>query len=316
MANIKEVKNRISNVRDTQKITNAMYLIASTKVRRAKAELEKTRPYFDAVRREIRRIFASVSDVESPYFRRRPVSDEEGGDDGRSAVLVITADKGLAGVYNQNVIKEAQRICDAEEGVRIYMVGEYGRRYFLSRGSGDDILEQHFLFTAQNPTLDRARKIALTLDDAFRGGEIDRVYVCYTDYAGGLEGGSARTELLLPLDSGEFVGGHRAKEPEGAGEGFNGKPARFEFLPSAAAILDNLVLSYLTGYIYSALVDSFCSEQNARMTAMDSANQNAEELLARLNLEYNHMRQAAITREITEISAGAKAKRRLKENRL
>ena len=124
MAGTKEIKDRIESVRDTQKITNAMYLIASTKLRKARAELDRTRPYFDALRSEIKRVFRTVEGVESRYFYP--------GDDhplsGTYAYLVITADKGLAGMYNQNVLREAQRLLDMHADAKLFVVGEYGRQ--------------------------------------------------------------------------------------------------------------------------------------------------------------------------------------------
>ena len=126
MSGTKEIKDRIESVRDTQKITNAMYLIASTKLRKARAELDRTRPYFDALRSEIKRVFRTVEGVESRYFYP--------GDDhplrGTYAYLVITADKGLAGMYNQNVLREAQRLLNEHADAKLFVVGEYGRQYF------------------------------------------------------------------------------------------------------------------------------------------------------------------------------------------
>ena len=150
MASTKEIKDRIESVRDTQKITNAMYLIASTKLRKARAELDRTRPYFDALRSEIKRVFRTVEGVESRYFYP--------GDDhplrGTYAYLVITADKGLAGMYNQNVLREAQRLLNEHADAKLFVVGEYGRQYFAHHQIP---VERSFLYTAQNPTMQRAR---------------------------------------------------------------------------------------------------------------------------------------------------------------
>ena len=157
MANTKEIKDRIKSVRDTQKITNAMYLIASTKMRKAKSELDRTRPYFEAIRGEIKRIFRLGSDVTSRYFY-----PEEGLPklDGTYACLVVTADKGLAGMYNQNVIREAEKMLGDHPDMKLFVVGEYGRQYFAHHNIP---VEQSFLYTAQNPTMQRAREISRTL---------------------------------------------------------------------------------------------------------------------------------------------------------
>ena len=214
---------------------------------------------------------------------------------GSYSYLVITADKGLAGSYNQNVIKEAQRIMGKRPGNKLFVVGEYGRTYYTSRGIP---IEKSFLYTAQNPTLERARDISSILLNEFLYGDTTKIFVVYTDYGGGLHTKTCSARLL-PF--------HRASFITQSNEKAVTKP--FEFTPSVNKILDTIVPSYVTGYIYSALVDSFCSEQNARMEAMDSAGQNAQKLLDELSLQYNHMRQSAITQEITEISAGAKAQK-------
>lgn len=293
MPNAKEIQNHISAVQDTRKITNAMYLIASAKMRQAKRDLDQTRPYFNALQAEIKRIFRTVSNVDSRYFY------PAGGDDdipGSYGYLVITADKGLAGAYNQNVIREAQRRMGAREGNKLFVVGEYGRQYFAAHGVP---IERSFLYTAQNPTLHRARKISSLLLDLYKQGELSKIYVIYTDFGSGLQV-SAQSVRLLPFHRGQF----------GVPGVEGGIQDPFEFNPTIEDVLDSIIPSYVTGFIYSALVDSFCSEQNARMTAMDSANQNAQKLLDELSMQYNHVRQSAITQEITEIASGAKGQRR------
>ena len=292
MANTREIKNRIESVQQTRKITNAMYLIASTKLRKARNDLANTRPYFDAMRGEIKRIFRTAGDVDSPYFYP---PDNNTPLDGTYGCLVITADKGLAGAYNQNVIKEAQRLLDQHPDTKLFVVGEYGRRFFDQH----HIPIQHsFLYTAQNPTLDRAREISSLLLDGFQKGKLKEIFVVYTDMESSLLS-EAKSTRLLPFHRTHFAPPAKEKAVQ--------EP--FEFYPSVGAVLNNMIPSYVSGFIYSALLDSFCSEQNARMTAMDAANRNAEELLSTLKLQYNRVRQAAITQEITEISAGAAAQR-------
>ncbi len=295
MAGTKEIKTHIESVRETRKITNAMYLIASTKLRRARQELYNTRPYFEALRGEIKRIFRKVSDVESPYFY--PVGDDSPLK-GTYGCLVITADKGLAGAYNQNAIKQAMKLLEEHPDTKLFVVGEYGRRFFASHNIP---IEHSFLYTAQNPTMARAREISALLLDRFDRGELKEIYVIYTDMANSISY-EARTARVMPFHRSFFLtapGERDVREP-------------FEFLPNVAAVLDSMMPSYGSGFIYSALIDSFCCEQSARMTAMDSANQNAENLLGELSLEFNRVRQAAITQEITEVSAGAKAQRKKK----
>ncbi len=292
MSGIKEIRNHIESIKDTQKITNAMYLIASTKIRKAKNELDHTKPYFNALQAEIKRIFRTVDNIESRYFY--PGSEEQKLD-GTYGYLVITADKGLAGAYNKNVIKEALRLMDEHSNAKLFVVGEYGRAYFTAHKIP---IEKSFLYTAQNPTLDRAREISYTLLDQYLAGDLTKIYIIYTDFSGGMRTDACSTRLL-PF--------HHTHFATPASEKHVSSP--FEFSPSIEDVLDNLVPSYVTGFIYSALVDSFCSEQNARMEAMESAVGNAQKLLDKLSVEYNHMRQSAITQEITEISSGAKAQK-------
>ena len=297
MASTSEIRRRIGSVRQTQKITHAMYLISQAKLRKAKQDLSNTRPYFDALQTEIGRVFNADSSIESRYLmpedaNARPLP-------GVAACLLITADKGLAGAYNQNAIRQAQQFLAANEGAVLYVVGEYGRRWFSQRGIP---IEKSFLYTAQNPTLQRARQISELLLERYDAGEINAVHVIYTDMKNGLEA-TVRQAQLLPLHRERFS---TAKVDTAGG-------SMFEFVPNAAAVLDNAVRSCLTGFIYSALVDSFCSEQSARMTAMNAADQNAEELLKDLSVQYNRARQAAITQEITEVSAGERAQRSKKE---
>lgn len=293
MASTSEIKGRINSIKETQKITNAMYLIASTKLRRARSELEQTRPYFDALRSEIKRIFRTAIDVDSHYFYP---PDREPEIDGTYGCLVITADKGLAGAYNQNVLRQAQQLLDDHSDMKLFVVGEYGRRFFTQRHIP---IERMFLYTAQNPTLDRAREISSILLEQYDAGLLKKIFVVYTDMENGLAA-SARSTRLLPFHRTYFAPPEKEKRVS----------VPFEFQPSVSAVLDGIMHNYLTGFIYSALIDSFCSEQQARMTAMDSANRNAEDLLAELSLQYNRVRQSAITQEITEVTAGAKAQRK------
>lgn len=297
MASTSEIRRRIGSVRQTQKITHAMYLISQAKLRKAKQELDNTRLYFQALQTEIGRVFNADSTIESRYLI--PADPNAKPLPGVPACLLITADKGLAGAYNQNVIRQGQQLMAEHPGTALYVVGEYGRRWFAQRGVP---VEKSFLYTAQNPTLDRARHIAELLLDRFDAGEINSVWIIYTDMKNGLEA-TVHQAQVMPLHRERF----HAATAATAGD------AVYEFVPSAKAVLDNAARSCLTGYIYSALVDSFCSEQSARMTAMNAADQNAEELLKDLSVQFNRARQAAITQEITEVSAGERAQRSKKE---
>ncbi len=296
MASTKYIKKHIKSVKDTHKITNAMYLIASTKLKKAKSDLDHTRPYFNALQAQIKRIFRIDNDLDNKYFY--PV-DNTWTRSKTYACLVITADKGLAGAYNQNVIKEAMRLYNDHPNTKFFVVGEYGRHYFEEHNIK---IEQSFLYTAQNPTMHRAREICSILLDLYEKDIVGKIFVIYTDLKSGLVG-EAKSTRLIPF--------HRAQFKDVNDE--SKVVHNMQFYPSLTEVLDNIMQSYISGYIYSALIDSFCCEQEARMQAMNSANQNAEKILQELSIQYNRIRQAGITQEITEISAGAKARQRKDE---
>lgn len=296
MPSAREIRVRMNSIQQTRKITNAMYLISSAKLRKAKQEWDQTRPYFQALKAEVKRIFRTSGHVESRYL----YPDEgELPPDGTYGFLVITADKGLAGAYNQNVLKEAYRLMQEHPQTKLFVVGEYGRQYFQRHQVP---IERSFLYTAQNPTMQRAREITAELLDRFDKGELQKIFVIYTDMKNSLTENVSATRIL-PFHRSAFTAPtdeKRITEP-------------FEFFPSVTQVLENIVPSYVSGFIYSALIDSFCSEQSARMNAMNSANENAEKMLGELALAYNRIRQAAITQEITEVSAGARAQKRKRQ---
>ena len=293
MPDIKELKNRIDGITDMRKITNAMYLIASVKMRKAKEELEKTRPFFDAVRRELKSVFRADEAEKSEYFF--PAYGGKRDDETAVGFLVITADKGLAGGYSRDVIKEAlarAQSCAEADSTKLFVVGEHGRQYLRNRGVP---FAEEFNFPARNPSYHRAREISIDLLRRYDSGEIDELRVLYTDYRNGMST-AVKEARILPFERREFT--------DGADEGED-----YEFIPSVGKVLESAVAGYVAGFVFSAMVDSFCSEQSARMKAMDAANRNAGELLAELKLQYNHARQSAITSEITEISAGYRHRR-------
>ena len=296
MPSAREIRVRMNSIPQTRKITNAMYLISSAKLRKAKQEWDQTRPYFQALKAEVKRIFRTSGHVESRYL----YPDEgELPPDGTYGFLVITADKGLAGAYNQNVLKEAHRLMQEHPQTKLFVVGEYGRQYFQRHQVP---IERSFLYTAQNPTMQRAREITAELLDRFDKGELQKIFVIYTDMKNSLTENVSATRIL-PFHRSAFTAPtdeKRITEP-------------FEFFPSVTQVLENIVPSYVSGFIYSALIDSFCSEQSARMNAMNSANENAEKMLGELALAYNRIRQAAITQEITEVAAGARAQKRKRQ---
>ncbi|MBP3196854.1 MAG: ATP synthase F1 subunit gamma [Butyrivibrio sp.] len=300
MANIKEIRERINSIADTQKITNAMYLISSTKLRKAKKMLGDTEPFFYATKEMIERLVSNLPEgVKNVFLENKENIPEEKK---RRGYIVITDDKGLAGAYNHNVLRLVEdKLKDDKSQWKLFVIGEVGRYHFATKNVDVD---KSFLFTSQNPTLHRARKISAEIIDDYMERRIDEFYIAYTVVKGATC--EARFEKLLPLD---FITTLHEKT-----KAQNGLYLE-EFLmePSPSAILDNIVPNYITGFIYGALVESFCSVQHSRMQAMDSANKNAEKMISDLRLRYNRQRQAMITQEITEVVSGAKALKKSKE---
>ncbi len=296
MPSVKEIKNRIKSVKDTQKITNAMYLIASTKLRKAKLNLAQTQPYFLFLRKNAQQVLAHIPNHDSKYFLPENKSFEDLDKEGKVAILCITADKGLAGTYNHNIIKETVSLLDKYKDCSLFVIGEYGRAYFRKHGIK---IDESFLYTAREPNMDRARKITGTLLEKYDQGEIKQFFIIYTEFDLNL---SAQPQCIraLPLCEAHF---------EQEETSLN----NFEIVPSPKEVLDTIVRNYITGFVYSGIVESYCAEQNSRMMAMDSANQNAKDLISELNIKYNKGRQSIITREITEISSGAKSLNQIKE---
>lgn len=297
MSQIKEIKDRMNGIRSTMKITKAMYMISSTKMNTAKQHLANNEPYFYTLRKVILTILKSLpEDFYHPYLDERKSIDVENQ---KVAYICVTGDKGLAGSYNHNVLKITEQLIKHNKNSQLYMIGEVGRQYFLKRHIP---IEENFLYTAQKPTLPRARQIASKMLELFFNKEIDEVYIIYTwmDSKNKFE---PSIEQLLPLnrlDKGVEVAGLRSD-------------IHFQLDPSPEELLNTVIPDYLAGYIYSALVESFAAENFARMQAMDSANKNGEELLSSLSLQYNRERQARITQEITEVAGGAKARKQQKE---
>ena len=289
MAGMKEVRDHIKSVEETLKITNAMYLIASSSLRKARKQLEDTLPYFEKISSTISDILHHSPDIHHAYFDQR--ADKAGRQVG---YIVITGDKGLAGAYNHNVLNLAEESMCAQRAPTLFVIGQMGRAYFSGKGIP---IDGEFLYTAQDPTMARAREIGNTFVDLFLNGQLDEVWIVYTKMVNPLRLEPVCTKLL-PLERDLFPWQRRPSEHY---------TKTVAYLPSESVVLDQIVPGYLKGMIFGALVESYCSEQNARMTAMDSATENARKLLKDLNLTYNRARQSAITQEISEIVGGAAA---------
>ncbi len=295
MGSIRETRDRIDSVQSTLKITNAMYMIASTKLNNAKRALAETEPYFYALQAMLQRVVRHLpKECVHPYLEDR---SELAGEHRRRAVICVTADKGLAGAYNHNVVKLTESCLRLDTDDLLFVVGEFGRHYFESRRI---TVDGQFHYTAQKPTLSRARQITSRMLELFSRHEVDEVYIIYTRMKNSVEFVSESMQLL-PL----------VRLDESLTRNLSGiQQEDFALEPSPEVLLDNIVPDFLSGYIYSALVESYASEHSARMQAMDAANKAGQKLVQELSIQYNRQRQGQITQEITEIAAGAKARAR------
>ena len=314
MPNINEIKNRISSVKSTKKITGAMYLISSAKMQRARENLSRVRPFFEAQMVEIKKIFEHAGDFSSPYF-----DVKEGG---KTGYIVITADKGLAGAFNLNIMHEYEKAVRMNPNSCVYAVGDTGIRYFANHKIH---VAGEFHERAPFPSHKWARKIAAAILDDYLEGEISELRIIYNDVESELTY-VVKNERLLPFEhvdfgySGEqtiedgYSGSLSPNETEENVEyhfSKGGTELRFEQPPEE--ILDLIMPQYLAGCIFGALTDSFCAEQSARMAAMKAASDNADALLSELRIEFNRVRQGAITQEITEVAAGARAQKKRRQ---
>ena len=291
MANMTEIRSRMKSIQETMKITNAMYLISSTKLRKAREKLDATAPYFELLQSTIKDILFHSPDINHTFFDQRKKIKPE---DKKRGYVVMTADKGMAGAYNHNVLKLAQERLAQGNDNTLFVIGQMGRKYFTKKNVRIDM---EFLYTAQDPSMWRARNIAETLVDLYRKEKMDEIYIIYTKMVTPLK---AEPEIIqiLPLKRQSF-------------EEMNVELEKYhkiaDYSPSPKVVMDHLVPNYVKGLIYGALVESFSSEQNARMMAMQGATESAKDMIRELSLLYNRARQAAITQEITEIVSGAKA---------
>lgn len=289
MTNSREILSRINSIKDTMKITNAMYMISSAKVKKARRELEKTEPFFETLKLALLKMLKSINDVElsNRYFDKREYLSKEERTEG---YLVITADKGLASAYNYNIIKLAEEKIKNDNTNLLFVVGEVGRQYFHKKNIR---IDEMFHYTAQNPSVNRARAIAERLVEYFAEKKVDEIHVIYTKMNDHGQS-SVEIEQLLPLQtSGIDLDISQRKN--------------IELYPNPETVINHLVPSYLSGFVYGALVEAYCTENNARMMAMSNATDAAKDMIKELNTKYNRARQAAITQEITEIVSGANA---------
>ena len=291
MASIKEIRTHIRSVEQTLKITNAMYLISSSNLRKARKQLNDVEPYFQKIESTLSDILYHSAEINHRFFDKRPEIPPEKR---KVGYIVVAGDKGLAGAYNHNILKLAEEKMAQTANPSLFVVGQAGRSYFQEHGVPIDV---EFLYTAQNPNVGRARDIAELMMDLYLEGKLDEVYSLFTKMINTFRM-EPTVHRLLPLERDSFPVYDRNRDS------YNRDVV---YIPSVKAVMDRLVPGYIKGDIFGALVESYCSEQNARMTAMKSSSDNARAMLQSLNLSYNRARQAAITQEITEVVGGAQA---------
>lgn len=319
---MKAIKNRIASVNNTKQITNAMHLVASSKLRKAKQQADDSREYFNTLYETIVEISMSTKGVNSEFLRDRKLK--------KRCHIVIAGDRGLAGGYNSNAFKEADKYLGLVEDC-VITVGRKAYEHYSKMNV--DIIDR--IDSCEKHDYEEVKKISEKVMKMFLDGEIDEVILTYTQFISALSQ-QARSIKLLPLvfDVPLEYGGEYEKEivddepdvfiseeiiqqrederlmreEEERRKKMNTKAKnRVQYLPSPQAVLEFLIPTYVAGTINGAIVESYASEQGARRTAMESATDNANEMIQSLELSYNRARQSAVTQEITEISAGVEA---------
>lgn len=277
-ASMKEIRHRMKSVESTMKITRAMELVASSKLRRAKERAEKNRKFFTTLYETMSDIVTTTEKFDSQYTRTRPVRT--------SCCVVIAGERGLAGGYNANVLKAA----DAQMAGKRSHVIAIGKKAAEHYQRSSHRMIGSYVNVCEDMTLSDTFEMANAILFLYQKGEIDELYVAYTNFVTALSQVPALLKVL-PID-------------------FGGKEYHQDLVtydPSPQVVFDEIVPIFLAGMLYGAVVESFASEQGARRTAMESASDNASELVERLELLYNRARQSTITQEITEIVSGAQA---------
>ncbi len=286
MANLKAIKKRIGSVKNTQKITRAMKMVAAARLRRAQQAITEMRPYAVKTMDALSAVAARAGDDEEvhPLLARR--------DPKEVLYVVLTSDRGLAGAFNANINKAAYKAWKEDEAdgkqVTFALIGRKGRDYFRRRGAH---IDREFMEVFENLSIEKAGEIGRYVVDRYTSDNLDAAYLVYNEFKSAIaqevvvEPILPITPMEVPADlSGDFI-----------------------YEPDKRALLDRLLPMYMEVEVYRALLESVASEHGARMTAMDAATGNAKDMIGRLTLEYNRARQAAITKELMEIIGGAEA---------
>jgi len=291
MANVRDFRTRIRSVRSTQQITKAMKMVSAAKLRRAQERIVAARPYSDKMKEVLASLAARAGAARHPLLARRP--------ERRTIVVVITADKGLCGSFNTNILNGARAVLDrlrAQAGLeaRVDIVGRKARDWFRRR---DYPTRRVLIDLFRNITPEHARDIAADLVGLFTRGEVDAVHLVYNEFKSVMQQ-HVVVEPLLPIPPATFGA---------ATPGAGAAAEDYIYEPSADQLFDALLPRHVETQVYRALLESAAAEQGARMTAMENATRNAEEMVDSLTLQMNKIRQASITKEILEVVSGAEA---------
>lgn len=280
---MKEIKTRIKSVESTKQITKAMELVSSSKFRKAKERAESARPYFNTLYNTVQDIAKNTSNSRNVFLKERKVNNV--------CYIVIAGDRGLAGGYNSNILKAV--IAHNKLGTgKVITVGKKAKESLSKRGY--EVID--YIESVEKCAYEDANRVAQTAMEAYKNGEVDEVNLVYTEFISALSQ-EPKIVKLLPVT---IDNTNTEKEVK------KGKAA-VQYLPSADAVLGYILPKYVSGSVYGAIAESFASEQAARRTAMESATDNANEMISKLELVYNRARQAAVTQEISEIVGGAAA---------
>lgn len=280
MASLQDIRRRIKSVKSIQQITNAMNMVATSRLRKAKEAAVANKPYADKMAQVVSDIAANAGDFSHPLLEVRQ--------EGKKLILVMASDKGLAGAYASNAFKEAVAGIEDKSNTEIVAVGRKTDAFFRNR---DYEVAKSYIGISERPSYDDAREIAVDLISRFVSGEVKEISMVYTRFVSAISCVPETVELL----------------PFGNLAGQGGTHAEYIYEPDAQSVLGYMLPQYLVTTIYAALLQAAASELSSRMNAMSNATDNAQELIAKLDLHYNKVRQAGITREITEIVGGAEA---------
>jgi len=298
MPSLIDLRRRIRAVKNTQQITKAMKMVAASKLRRAQERIMNARPYAVQMQRVLGSVASRVDQSIHPLLTKRDIGPES-----RTLLIVVTADKGLCGSFNTNVIKAGGNfLVEATQPCTLGLVGRKGRDFFVRRGY-DVLFEQVGIF--QKLRFEDARAVAQTAMDAFLEGKIDRVMLVYNEFRSVMTQ-RVVVDQLLPIARADV----EATGPDTAPVPVGGDPrAQIDYLyePAPQEIFNQLLPRYVEVQVYRALLESNAAFYAAQMTAMDTATKNSAEMIANLTLYMNKVRQAAITREIIEVVSGAEA---------